>query len=427
MSSSSVGATTLHGAQATVLVTGEYSAELVESLRRAVVHEDVVGALVRVLSQVALAELPSFGAVVVEPDAIRILVRGSVEVEVVVSADETVVSSAPGVSSWSEHLAPRSSQWAALRSSDEGQTQAAIVLFSDSSSPVSEPRRASPGGDTLLFADEGAEPAAVSEEPAEDSVLTPTSTSASPLVEPLAYDEGDDFDFGHLLDDTRFGVAEEAAIREVEDPPNTALIDGVPPRSTDSGIEPPPPPTPGSGPVGDHDGFTVARGRVRELVAQADNVSSSAPGVAVQAVLCPSGHPNEPVASSCRRCSATIVDRSVIETARPSLGRLVFSDGLVVALDQDLVLGRRPDPTSSVNGGRPVALPDVDRALSRTHAELRLEDWQVLVVDHGSVNGTYVQLPGEPVVKLRAGTAFLVVPGAQVNLGGGASFVYEAT
>ena len=40
-------------------------------------------------------------------------------------------------------------------------------------------------------------------------------------------------------------------------------------------------------------------------------------------------------------------------------------------------------------------LPDVKKAISRVHARIRLDGWNVTVADAGSANGTFVAQPGD--------------------------------
>jgi hypothetical protein len=72
-----------------------------------------------------------------------------------------------------------------------------------------------------------------------------------------------------------------------------------------------------------------------------------------------------------------------------------------------------------------VAVSDPDKSLSRLHLEIRLEEWQVLVVDRQSSNGTVVELPGQGPVQIRPDEPCLIVPDTRVRLGDTASFVYE--
>lgn len=74
---------------------------------------------------------------------------------------------------------------------------------------------------------------------------------------------------------------------------------------------------------------------------------------------------------------------------------LRFDDGLVVPVDGDLVLGRRPDNHEMVTTGsaRPVPIADTQNVLSSAHAALTRSGTEVSLVDLGSLNGTHVAGP----------------------------------
>jgi hypothetical protein len=74
---------------------------------------------------------------------------------------------------------------------------------------------------------------------------------------------------------------------------------------------------------------------------------------------------------------------------------LRFDDGLVVPVDEDLVLGRRPDSHEMVTAGtaRPVPIADTQNVLSSAHAALTRSGTEVSLVDLGSLNGTHVAGP----------------------------------
>jgi hypothetical protein len=80
------------------------------------------------------------------------------------------------------------------------------------------------------------------------------------------------------------------------------------------------------------------------------------------------------------------------QTAAPVLR---FDDGLVVTVDDDLVLGRRPDTHEMVTNGnaRPVPIADTQNVLSSAHAALQRSGREVSLVDLGSLNGTHVAGP----------------------------------
>ncbi len=166
----------------------------------------------------------------------------------------------------------------------------------------------------------------------------------------------------------------------------------------------------------DEDAATISIAALRAARAE-EKVKSDRP--TVQAVHCPSSHPNPPHFDSCRTCGAEITDHSVTVITRPPLGTLTFDDGRVEVLDAPLVVGRKPrvDQTIGSEPARAVALDDPDRLLSRVHAEIRLSDWQVQVIDRESMNHTFVQIPGQTMLQLRPGEPFSIPPGTRITFG----------
>jgi hypothetical protein len=167
---------------------------------------------------------------------------------------------------------------------------------------------------------------------------------------------------------------------------------------------------------------TIRRPYQREQ-SQPPVVTGGVPTVPARA--CPAGHLNPPHADQCRVCRAHIVSEDVIRAARPPLGVLVLPDGRQFVLDRTIIFGRAPSSTTrgaQVPGLVPVPGPDV----SRSHVEVRIEDWSVLVVDLNSANGTTVALPERPPVRLRAHDPMLIVPGATICLADEVTITYEA-
>lgn len=198
---------------------------------------------------------------------------------------------------------------------------------------------------------------------------------------------------------------------------------------------------------GDHDGMTMLPQRARELRDYARHVNSepdkssqsasvqvspsaqaspAAVGPQVLAVLCENGHPNATHASSCRVCSSPLSSSSVT-VPRPSLGRIVLSTGEEVALEQDIIIGRRP--RSSAGAGRQparlVIVPSPRKQISRSHCELRIDDWDVRLHDLGSNNGTYLTRPGQAPLRLDENVPTVLKPGDVVELGEEISFRME--
>lgn len=146
------------------------------------------------------------------------------------------------------------------------------------------------------------------------------------------------------------------------------------------------------------------------------------PATVVKGVECSRDHLNDPRVSFCAVCGIRMDQptRVLVDGARPPLGVLVLDDGTSYVLDSDCVLGREPEQAGAVGrGARPIRLPDRSGGMSRVHAEIRLVDWDVTVVDRGSANGTHVMQPGRPDwVRASPGHQVVLRPGAQVLIGG---------
>jgi hypothetical protein len=139
----------------------------------------------------------------------------------------------------------------------------------------------------------------------------------------------------------------------------------------------------------------------------------------VRGVNCPRGHFNHPDVKQCARCGAeTHGQPPSVRGARPSLGTLVLDDGTVFGLDRGYLLGIAPHTDPAVTGGlaRPLKLL-ADGVVSPVHAEIRLVEWTVSVVDRGSTQGTFVLGRGDSTwtrlapftqVVIRAGTHIAV-------------------
>jgi hypothetical protein len=104
-------------------------------------------------------------------------------------------------------------------------------------------------------------------------------------------------------------------------------------------------------------------------------------------------------------------------TAAPVLR---FDDGMVVTVDEDLVLGRRPDNHELVSQGnaRPVPIADTQNVLSSAHAALQRSGSEVSLVDLGSLNGTHVAGPeATEWTQLEPGVAHPLSDGDRLLLG----------
>lgn len=144
--------------------------------------------------------------------------------------------------------------------------------------------------------------------------------------------------------------------------------------------------------------------------------------VIVPGFQCARHHHNDPRVSFCAVCGIRMDQLTCVlsEGVRPPLGVLLLDDGTSFVLDSDCVLGREPEHSEAVaRGARPVRLEDSSGGMSRAHAEIRLLDWDVTVVDGGSTNGTHIRHPGrQDWVRAVPGQPIVLAPGAQIQLGG---------
>jgi FHA domain len=151
----------------------------------------------------------------------------------------------------------------------------------------------------------------------------------------------------------------------------------------------------------------------------------------VEGIYCKNGHFNDPEARYCAVCGIGMAQLTKIRKRdkRPPLGVLVLPDGSVCQLDADYVMGREPTLDTSVADGsaRPLRLPSAGGVVSRIHARVDLDGWQVYISDLNSANGTQVVLPGETTGKvLQPGVRTPLVAGAQIRLGGEYGLRYDS-
>ncbi|PRY42081.1 FHA domain-containing protein [Geodermatophilus tzadiensis] len=150
----------------------------------------------------------------------------------------------------------------------------------------------------------------------------------------------------------------------------------------------------------------------------------------VKGIRCKNGHLNDPRAGFCALCGIRTTQQTavLVEGPRPPLGLLVFDDGATVSLDTDYLVGREPETDERVASGqlRPLLVVDPTGGVSRHHAEIRLEGWDVLLVDTGSANGTLVAPRGAPGwSSLVPDQPIRLTPGTAVRMGG-RQFAFES-
>ncbi|WP_219419657.1 FHA domain-containing protein [Pseudonocardia nigra] len=207
----------------------------------------------------------------------------------------------------------------------------------------------------------------------------------------------------------RLGVPQTAQAGARRPPVRAERILGVAP------AEPPRPPLEHGAPVG------------AEVVA--DDAPDADVGPLARGHQCGRGHLNDPRVQFCTLCGVRMPGNGdLVVGARPPLGLLLFDDGAAYSVDAEYLAGRMPEADARVRSGtlRPLVVEDRSGAVSRVHAEIRMHDWDVLLVDTGSRNGTFVAPPGEQGwSRLPAGQSRRLVHGTRVRLGG-RTFVFES-
>ncbi|SEQ17909.1 FHA domain-containing protein [Arthrobacter sp. OV608] len=179
----------------------------------------------------------------------------------------------------------------------------------------------------------------------------------------------------------------------------------------------------------DHDGQTVMKGSLKGMAARPVRTvtdSSEAAGPLVLARLCPQDHPNPPTSATCAACGAGLLPDAV-QVARPRLGRMRISTGELVDLDQSLVIGRQPS-VSRVQGGvmpRLVQVASPGGDISRSHVEVRLEGWHVMLCDLKATNGTVLVREGQPPRRLAQNEMAILLDGDIAELGDNISLRFE--
>jgi hypothetical protein len=164
-----------------------------------------------------------------------------------------------------------------------------------------------------------------------------------------------------------------------------------------------------------------------------DHALSPAEGLApvVTGIYCKNGHFDDPEARYCAVCGIGMAQLTKVpqEGRRPPLGVLVLDDGSVCQLDTDYVIGREPTLDKAVAEGRarPLRLGGAPDLVSRIHARVELDGWNVFVSDLNSANGTLLVLPGETTgTKLAPGVRTPLVAGSQIRLGDAYALRYDS-
>lgn len=205
---------------------------------------------------------------------------------------------------------------------------------------------------------------------------------------------------------------------------DSALIDSVPWGHAPGAEDALAPAEPAYDP--DHDGQTVMRSEFGQPLAPVQVESRPPTGPMVLARMCPNGHANPPSRSTCSDCGAAI-NSEPREVGRPRLGTMHVSSGEVVELDHSLIIGRQPSVSRVMGGAMPrlVQVSSGNGDISRSHVEVRLDGWDVLLVDLKATNGTVLVREGQTPRRLSQGEEAILLNGDIAELGDGVSLLFE--
>ncbi|MFB9166246.1 FHA domain-containing protein [Arthrobacter psychrochitiniphilus] len=179
----------------------------------------------------------------------------------------------------------------------------------------------------------------------------------------------------------------------------------------------------------DHDGHTIMSGEGQQHSALASAPlleSRPSTGPMVLARMCPHGHANPPSRSQCTHCGASI-NSEPREVGRPRLGTMHISSGESVELDHSLIIGRQPSVSRVMGGAMPrlVQVKSGNDDISRSHVEVRLDGWDVLLVDLKATNGTVLVREGQAPRRLSQGEEAILLNGDIAELGDGISLLFD--
>lgn len=363
---------------------------LVEELWQQVVASSTLVDLVARLATYGLDTMPSFGALFWTADGIRSLVRGGVSV--LDPTNGQVVAAGPGLQTWSE------------------------VGLGKLSTVLVQTRDARPDGDDVLRL-----PLVVGAVRASAVLLDAREHARVHSPQP----------------------AEPPAGERRAEPSSLTLRDRLPPAgaATASGADAEPTqvlPNPASAPAGvavdparaaweNADTELVGLAPVAAEPARSPDPSVLPDGASVEALVCPYGHPNPPGSARCRSCGVAVTDRVTRAVPQPVLAVLRATDGSEALVDRTVLVGRAP----TERGPGPVRLltvPSPSHDISRTHLQVAVEGWLLLVTDLHSTNGTLLVEPsGTSRHSLPPGKAVLLELGSVLELADGVAVTVAAS
>lgn len=389
----------------------EHLAREVENLWRSLLDADSVDALLALVAEAGLENLPHLGAFFWSDDQLHGLARGDVHV---VDADtgETAIDGRGSITWRERELGSQRRLLVELDGRPHDPTPRLPLVVGAAS--VSSLYLSTADEDVVRFP---VAPAVVSE-PVEDV------DGEEPWQEP-AGDESESELWQEPSDTNDFGADAEPS-PEVDHEPEPQATADQPPREPEY-VSPIPPPSP---PVADAVGQPDDADDVGTLLA-ADIAASHKPSAPeprepqVLAVPCVNGHANPPGSRTCRLCQGPVEPMAAQPIRRPILAGVHSNFGDFVNIDGAVVIGRSPDANRGPSGAVAMRVPSPSNDISRSHLLVTVRDWNVHVTDLLSTNGTLVLPVGEPPFTLADGASVQVELGTVLDLGDGVSVRIE--
>ena len=419
-------------------------ASLINTLWDQVVASSSITDLASLLATFKIDELPSFGAFFWTAEGMRSLVRG--QISVIDLATGKVVADGQGIQTWSE-VGLKGVEHVRVDLPHEGDAtllelplvvgavRASSVSLDASdgaqvSSPQGQPTPAEVVADKSELTTEPL-PAPAAETPSVRTVelsVDEIAAIASAETELMASP------FDAPVSDTKPDIAKSDLAAPEADEPDLAEPDVADPELAEPDVgdsDPAASDVAAPQKLEDAVALNLAGDTAAELFVPAappsPDTSAGSEGLAILAVLCPNGHASEPNATSCRVCGSPVGTQGPQLVGPPVLAVLRASNGTSAEVDRPILIGRAPSTDrSSSRTPRLMTVPSPNHDISRTHLEVAPDEWQVVVTDLNSTNGTILVPPGAgDGQQLAPGERIPVQVGTVLELGDGVSVLID--
>jgi FHA domain len=412
--------------------THEWAA-LINTLWDEVVASSSIVDLASRLAKFNLGELPSFGAFFWTEDGMRSLVRG--EVSVIDLATGKVVADGKGIQTWSEvglagveHI-----RVAVPHDGDATLLELPLVIGAVRASSVvldaSEQARVSSLQGQSRPTDVSGDRSEITTEPLPEVVAVRSDESAQRQPETQADEAVSNAD-APLGQTAELPGDEIAALANAETELMESPFDEPAPDTDTAAHSHTEPDVAAPQKLESAVAVNLAddgAGGVPPPPALSSEPQSGAPESAILAVLCPNGHASPPNSTSCRVCGSPVGTHGPQLVGPPVLAVLRASNGSSAEVDRPVLIGRAPSgDRSRSRTPRLMTVPSPNHDISRTHLEVVPDDWQIVVTDLNSTNGTILVPPGGGGgQQLAPGEPVPVPVGTVMELGDGVSVLID--